>query len=134
MATAKKNLLLLRFNYISFFCITCQRMVYRWGQDFKGFGLVDKNRGALGSDLTSDRHWPMIVFMDVLPVYLFNSEEEDLMKLSAPKKTLFLISIFVAVLAIVAVFVSIPFVTPHAFWVLTAGYVMLAAGVFFKGI
>ncbi|MDH5679545.1 MAG: hypothetical protein OEZ28_13115 [Nitrospinota bacterium] len=56
------------------------------------------------------------------------------MKLSAPKKTLFLISIFVAVLAIVAVFVSIPFVTPHAFWVLTAGYVMLAAGVFFKGI
>ncbi|MDH5637903.1 MAG: hypothetical protein OEZ04_05380 [Nitrospinota bacterium] len=56
------------------------------------------------------------------------------MRLSAPKKGLFLVSLVLAVLAITSVFVKIPDVTPHAFWILTGGYVALAAGVFFKGI
>jgi len=56
------------------------------------------------------------------------------MRLSAPKMVLFLVSLVLAVLAIASVFVSIPHVTQYAFWILTAGYAVLAAGVVFKGI
>jgi len=56
------------------------------------------------------------------------------MRLSAPKKKLFFLSFLLAALAIVAVFVSIPYVSPHAFWVLTGGYALLAAGVALKGL
>ncbi len=55
------------------------------------------------------------------------------MKLSAPKKIVFLISVILAILAIVATFVTIPFVSDNAFWVLTAGFVLLFLGNSLKG-
>ena len=37
------------------------------------------------------------------------------------------VSLVVALLAVVAVFVYVPFVSDYAFWFLVAGYVMLAS-------
>jgi hypothetical protein len=39
---------------------------------------------------------------------------------------LFIISLVIALLALVAVFIEIPFVSNYAFWALMAAYVMLA--------
>jgi len=58
---------------------------------------------------------------------------EDYMKLSAPKKIVFLISLILAIIAVVAHFVAIPFVSIYGWWILLAGYIILALGVFLKG-
>jgi predicted membrane channel-forming protein YqfA (hemolysin III family) len=50
------------------------------------------------------------------------------MNLNAPKQTTFIISVVLAVVALLSIFVAIPFVTVNAFWVLTAGFVVLVAG------
>ncbi|MCL1865107.1 MAG: hypothetical protein FWF73_04775 [Spirochaetes bacterium] len=55
------------------------------------------------------------------------------MKLSAPKKIVFLISLILAIIAVVAHFVAIPFVSIYGWWILLAGYIILALGVFLKG-
>lgn len=55
-------------------------------------------------------------------------------KLSAPTQLIFLISLVLAILAIVGLFVSIPFVSVYAFWLAIAGYVVLAAGCVLKGV
>lgn len=39
---------------------------------------------------------------------------------------IFTISLLIALLALVAVFIEIPFVTNYAFWVLMGAYVLLA--------
>jgi hypothetical protein len=63
------------------------------------------------------------------------------MKLSAPTKLVFWISLVVAILAtasavfgLINVGITIPFFTPHAFWVLFASYVLLLLGVTLKGL
>jgi len=55
------------------------------------------------------------------------------MRLSAPKQGIFLLSVILAVLGVVGTFVSIPFVSMYAFWVVVAGFVLLAAGTAMKG-
>lgn len=55
------------------------------------------------------------------------------MNLSAPTQVVFLISLVLAVLAILGLFVRIPFISLYAFWVLAAAYVVLAIGCLFKG-
>ena len=55
------------------------------------------------------------------------------MKLSAPKQIVFLISLILAIIAVVSHFVGIPFVSLYQFWILLAGYVLLALGVVLKG-
>ena len=56
------------------------------------------------------------------------------MNLSAPKVIIFLISLVIVALAIVSRFTAIPQITPNAFWVAIAGYVLLALGVTMKGL
>ncbi len=56
------------------------------------------------------------------------------MKLTPPKQITFWISLVLAVLGILATFVSIPFVSGFAFWFVVAGYALLAAGLFLKGL
>jgi len=56
------------------------------------------------------------------------------MDLSAPTQAVFLISLVLAVLAVIGVFVSIPFVTLYAFWLAIIGYIVLAAGCVAKGL
>ena len=50
------------------------------------------------------------------------------MKLSAPKTTVFLLTLAVAILAVVSYFIDIPFVSQNRFWFMTGSYVLLALG------
>lgn len=55
------------------------------------------------------------------------------MTLNAPGQVVFIIAVILAVLAILGVLVSIPFVSAYAFWILVLGFVVLAGGVLIKG-
>ena len=56
------------------------------------------------------------------------------MKLSAPTKGVFYISLILAVLALLTVLgVSIPVISGNALWTALAGYALLAAGNVLKG-
>ena len=55
------------------------------------------------------------------------------MRLNAPTQLIFLISLILAVLAVVAHFVAIPYASQYQFWLAVAGYVVLAAGCVMKG-
>ena len=56
------------------------------------------------------------------------------MRLNAPTQMVFLISLVIAVLALVGHFVLIPYVTAYQFWVAIAAYVVLAAACVLKGV
>ena len=55
------------------------------------------------------------------------------MSLSPPTTVVFVISIILALLAIIGNFVAIPFITEHGFWVAIIAYVILACGNIFRG-
>lgn len=55
------------------------------------------------------------------------------MKLNAPSQTVFIIALIIAVLAIIGLFVTIPFVTVYAFWVMTLAFVILAGACLMRG-
>lgn len=50
------------------------------------------------------------------------------MNLSAPTMPIFLVSLILAILAVLGVFVAIPVVSGNAFWVAIAAYVILLIG------
>jgi hypothetical protein len=56
------------------------------------------------------------------------------MKLNKPKNMTFIIAVIIALVAVIAEFVKIPVISPYAFWVLLIGFVLLAAGNYFKGL
>jgi uncharacterized membrane protein len=63
------------------------------------------------------------------------------MRLSAPSKVVFLISLIVAILAVASHVVgliggslTIPFFTANAYWCLVAAYLLLTLGVTLKGL
>lgn len=56
------------------------------------------------------------------------------MELSAPTTPVFIISLILAVLAVIGQFVAIPFVTEHGFWTAIVAYVILAVGNVFRGV
>jgi len=53
-------------------------------------------------------------------------------KLSPPTQVVFGVSIVIAIIALMSVFVRIPEVTPNAFWVLFVAYVILTIGCLFN--
>lgn len=55
------------------------------------------------------------------------------MRLTPPKKIIFMISLILFIVGIVAHFVHIPIATQYQYWIIIAAYVILAAGVAFKG-
>jgi hypothetical protein len=55
------------------------------------------------------------------------------MNLSAPTMPVFLVSVVLAVLALLGHFASIPFVTLYQFWIAIAAYVVLCIGCLLKG-
>ncbi len=55
------------------------------------------------------------------------------MKLNAPKKIVWFISIILAVLSIVATFIAIPFVSAYAFWFMAVAWFLLFLGTYLKG-
>jgi hypothetical protein len=56
------------------------------------------------------------------------------MQLNAPTQVVFIISLILAVLALIGYFVAIPFLTAYAFWIAIIAYVVLAAGCLMKGV
>jgi hypothetical protein len=56
------------------------------------------------------------------------------MNLNAPTQVIFLISLVLAIVAVVGTLVVIPYVTAYAFWVAIIAYVVLAAGCVMKGV
>jgi hypothetical protein len=56
------------------------------------------------------------------------------MNLSAPTTVIFVISLILAVLAVLATFVAIPVISPNAFWVAIIAWIVLAIGNLMKGI
>ncbi len=59
---------------------------------------------------------------------------ETMPRLNAPTQIVFLISLALALLAVIGFFVTIPFVSMYAFWLAVAGYVVLAASCVLKGL
>jgi membrane protein YdbS with pleckstrin-like domain len=55
------------------------------------------------------------------------------MKLTPPTKLTFWISVILGLLGLIGTFVSIPFVSAYAFWFVVVGFVLLVAGLLFKG-
>lgn len=58
------------------------------------------------------------------------------MKLSAPKTVVWLIAVIVALIGILSGIgiVTIPVLTPHAFWLVSGAFVLLALATLLKGL
>lgn len=56
------------------------------------------------------------------------------MNLSAPTMPIFLISLILAILAVLGVYVAIPVISANAFWVAIIAYVVLLVGNVAKGL
>jgi hypothetical protein len=54
------------------------------------------------------------------------------MKFNAPTQITFFIALLLALLAVLSRFVSIPNVTPNAFWILLIAYVVLVIGCVYR--
>ena len=55
------------------------------------------------------------------------------MRLNAPKKWVWWLSVLLAVVSVVGYFVTIPFVTVYGFWILGVGWLLLFLGTLLKG-
>lgn len=55
------------------------------------------------------------------------------MKLSAPKTGTFWLAVILAGLGLLSTLVSIPLLTPYAFWLVVIGFVILMVGTLVKG-
>jgi hypothetical protein len=56
------------------------------------------------------------------------------MNLSPPTTAVFIISVVLAVLAIIGTFVAIPVISANAFWIAIIAYIILAVGNLFRGV
>lgn len=66
-------------------------------------------------------------------VYTVNAMEGT-MNLSAPTMPIFMISLILAILAVLSVYIAIPVVSGNAFWVAVIAYVVLLVGNVAKGL
>ncbi len=55
------------------------------------------------------------------------------MKLSAPKKNVWLVSLILAILGVIGAVVTVPFLSVYAFWLVVIGYILLFLGTVLKG-
>lgn len=56
------------------------------------------------------------------------------MKLTPPTQVTFLIALILGVLGIVGKFISLPLISPHAFWLVVLGWLVLVLGNVMKGL
>lgn len=57
-----------------------------------------------------------------------------IVRLSAPKQFTFLVSLLIAIFALISFLVKIPNISPNAFWIAIVAYIVLAVGCALKGI
>ena len=55
------------------------------------------------------------------------------MRLNAPKKNIWWISVILGVLGVLGAVVTIPFISAYAFWLVTVGFILLALSTVLKG-
>lgn len=55
------------------------------------------------------------------------------MRLNAPKKIVWLISLLIAVLGVLGTFITIPVVSAYAFWVMGVAWLLLFLSTYLKG-
>lgn len=55
------------------------------------------------------------------------------MRLTPPKKIIFIISLILAIISLVAHFVNIPVATQYQYWIMVAAWLLLTLGVALKG-
>ena len=56
------------------------------------------------------------------------------MNLSPPTTIVFIVSVILALLAVIGKFAAIPFITENGFWVAIVAFVVLAVGNVFRGV
>jgi membrane protein YdbS with pleckstrin-like domain len=56
------------------------------------------------------------------------------MKLSAPKRNTWRISLILGIVGVVSHFVAIPYVSPWSWWILVAGFALLILSTFIKNL
>lgn len=56
------------------------------------------------------------------------------MNLNAPTQVVFIISLIIAVLALIGHFAFVPFITEYKFWFAMVAYIVLAAACVLKGV
>jgi hypothetical protein len=56
------------------------------------------------------------------------------MRLSSPKQSTWWVAVILGALGIIGTFVSIPFVSTYAFWVLALGWLLLVLATFLKNL
>ncbi|MDR1761647.1 MAG: hypothetical protein LBR55_04290 [Bacteroidales bacterium] len=56
------------------------------------------------------------------------------MATNAPKQVTLIIAFVLAVVSLLGYFITIPFISAYAFWILLVGFIVLAAGCFIKGL
>lgn len=61
-------------------------------------------------------------------------QEVRTMQLSPPKQTTFFIAVILAVLGVLASFVTIPVLSGFSFWLVVIGFIVLAAGNLFTNL
>jgi len=61
-------------------------------------------------------------------------EEVKRLKVSAPKKIVFIISVVAFLAGLIGTFISIPFVSGISFWLIVGSFVLLALGNTVKGL
>jgi hypothetical protein len=62
------------------------------------------------------------------------NEMEGTMNLSAPTMPIFLISLILAILAVLGVYIDLPVISGNAFWVAVIAYIVLLVGNVAKGL
>jgi hypothetical protein len=65
--------------------------------------------------------------------YNSSKQGERIMKLNAPTKNWWWISVILAIIGLIGYFVAIPFVSVYAFWFVVVGFVLLALSTVMKG-
>jgi hypothetical protein len=66
-------------------------------------------------------------------VLAVNNKGDLRMSLSAPTRPVFLISLILAILALLGILVAIPVISPNAYWLAILAYIVLALGNVMKG-
>jgi len=56
------------------------------------------------------------------------------MRLNAPKKITWWISLIIAIIAVLVTFITVPFLSVNAFWVLLIAFLLVWLGSFVKGL
>ena len=56
------------------------------------------------------------------------------MRLSAPKKVVWLIAVILGVLGLIGHFVVLPVVTPYSFWLVAVGFIILVLATLLEGL